>query len=206
MDIAPCGWVLDKQVGGPGVIADGQCAVDPSKQSTPPNLMSSYNCLSGQHCGRGSAQPVLSATPECANVGTDIVGAGSVNGTTLPPTRTSDPALRRCPDSDVDEGEQVGELQAGACVEWRYITADSSWVMVKDRQPHDSRDSWVFIDRRAISPNRRDLNNINVDHNVYGKDDPDHLKPPIRQAKYPQYPDGVCPSPGTGVPFTDGTQ
>ena len=41
-------------------------------------------------------------------------------------------------------------LAAGRCVEWRYVTKDGNWVMVKDRKYPDQQGSWGFIRRSSL--------------------------------------------------------
>jgi hypothetical protein len=112
-----------------------------------------------------------------------------MSGETILHTATDNPPERQCPGS---ADNKIGELQAGACVEWRYITHDNQWALVKDRNRNDALSSWAFIDRRAIAP-KEGLANMNNDHPLV-----DTLTGMVTQyPKFPQYPHGVCTPSGT---------
>ena len=46
--------------------------------------------------------------------------------------------------------DRIRTIGMGHCVEWRWITADSEMVMVKDRSYPNNRASWVFVSRSAL--------------------------------------------------------
>jgi hypothetical protein len=84
-------------------------------------------------CDRGTAIHLRSAAGECTDVG----------------LRT-DGGTRGCKPEDVIR--QV--LPAGTCVNWRYVTKDRQWVMVRDPQRPIQRGGWVFIPESAFEPDR----------------------------------------------------
>ncbi len=48
--------------------------------------------------------------------------------------------------------DPVHRATRGQCVEWRYMSRDSSVVMVKDRRFENNEASWVFIPRSSLPP------------------------------------------------------
>jgi hypothetical protein len=46
--------------------------------------------------------------------------------------------------------DPVHKAEVGQCVEWRYITKDGKFAMVKDRRFANNRASWVFIPRNTL--------------------------------------------------------
>lgn len=60
--------------------------------------------------------------------------------------------------------DQLGTLAAGRCVQWRYVTFDRRWVMV--RMPgRDIRDgAWAFVRARALPADRSTWPGLYQDH------------------------------------------
>ncbi|HEX8083381.1 MAG TPA: hypothetical protein VF529_03765 [Solirubrobacteraceae bacterium] len=49
----------------------------------------------------------------------------------------------------------IGEGEwSGYCVDWRYITRDRHWVMVRDTHRTNLRGGWVFMRLRSFEQNR----------------------------------------------------
>jgi hypothetical protein len=84
-------------------------------------------------CDRGTAIHLRSAAGECTDVGLQADGD-----------------TRGCKPEDVIR--QV--VPAGTCVNWRYVTKDRQWVMVRDPQRPIQRGGWVFIPETAFEPDR----------------------------------------------------
>ncbi|MCW3004563.1 MAG: hypothetical protein JWQ20_3861 [Conexibacter sp.] len=54
--------------------------------------------------------------------------------------------------------EPMGEsFPAGACIKWRYITADNHWVMVSDERRTNQAGRWYFIPRTSLAERRARL-------------------------------------------------
>jgi hypothetical protein len=88
----------------------------------PTSFGRAFNC---KKCGRGTPVGMVTSADECANV-------LPVHGGTL----TCQDYVRR----------GVGPY----LVDWRYVTVDGRWVMVKDPNFQDATGSWVFIPRSAL--------------------------------------------------------
>jgi YD repeat-containing protein len=65
-----------------------------------------------------------------------------------------------CTDPLLDEGGDPVHLPKNVCVEWRYVTGDDKWFMVKLRYRDNPTASWVFIPRTASSYRDSTLPNI----------------------------------------------
>jgi tungstate transport system substrate-binding protein len=177
---APCGWIMYSHA-DPGDTPTLAACPDPPPGGRHYPFMSYYNCATPAvpSCSRGTPVYVQSDTPECANV-----GLNPVTGASVPPL--SHVGGDACPAGSQDS--QVGALRAGRCVEWRYITTDGRWVMVRDPLRHHQRASWLFIERGALSPDLVALGRIGHSAN-------------------PEPPGNACPQiDATGRGYKDGTQ
>jgi hypothetical protein len=83
-------------------------------------------------CDRGTAMTVVRTGVQCANV------------YAIPDGRT----LTKCKDKDI-----IKTVDPGYCVDWRYVTRDRRWVMVRDTSRNNNRAGWVFM---PITSFRRD--------------------------------------------------
>jgi hypothetical protein len=88
-------------------------------------------------CSRGTAIYLDGPTVECANVG--VLPDGD--------TQSS------CKQQDVVDNLDQDSEWRGHCVNWRYVTKDRQWVMV--REPGDIHyGKWVFIRISALAKDR----------------------------------------------------
>lgn len=94
-------------------------------------------------CVHGSEIYTIRGADVCAHVGLEI--DGSSHG---------------CLQQVQDKNGGTLHLEAGSCVEWRYITSDNNWVMVEIRGRSNTLASWVFLPRNAINPHSYSLPNI----------------------------------------------
>jgi hypothetical protein len=46
--------------------------------------------------------------------------------------------------------DNQGQLPAGTCVEWRYVTLNGQWVLGKWRGADDNHGSWAFMERTSF--------------------------------------------------------
>ena len=141
-----CGWVIGKNVDrsfDPAPDPLSRCA---ALRADIVNYITKTNCPridqpSGSlACNHGSAVYLEKGTPECANVGLSDSTGNTTAGV--------------C--------DQVGSLKAGSCVEWRYITKDNKYVMVKDPYVYNYQASWIFIERGALNGRDGALPNIST--------------------------------------------
>lgn len=66
------------------------------------------------------------------------------------PKRTS----AKCAEKDVVKRLTKRSEWSGYCVDWRYVTRDRRWVMVRDTSRDISRAGWVFVPRSALAADR----------------------------------------------------
>jgi hypothetical protein len=144
-----CGWVI--ALNSP-LIDTGPAGTGPEQPGKPcfhydlnmaiANIASWTNCLSSfgapdqfgtprlEPCKGGTKTPTVMGHVElCANVALTDTG------------QTSPRCINR-----------LGYLKNAHCVEWRYITKDGRWAMVKVRSRPDPEGSWVFIRAAALGP------------------------------------------------------
>ncbi|MCU1678322.1 MAG: hypothetical protein JWM93_3080 [Frankiales bacterium] len=100
---------------------------------------------SNAHCSHGTAIYVTAAggVDVCADVG--LERDGDTHG---------------CTDPLLDERGDPVHMPKDTCVEWRYVTGDDNWFMVKLRTRNNPTASWVFIPRTASSYRDSRLPNI----------------------------------------------
>ncbi len=83
-------------------------------------------------------------TVECADVGLTVSG-------------TTDPT---CAQKNVIRNLDKRSEWSGYCVNWRYVTKDKQWVMVRDNR-EIYRGGWVFIKPDALTADRENWPGIN---------------------------------------------
>ena len=86
-----------------------------------PSMKKMYSAVNCLRCSGGTAIRVVGPTPEFANYSPD---RGPRN--------------------------QLRSAVGGHCVEWRWVTANKKFVMVKDRSFSNNQGSWVFIPRSSL--------------------------------------------------------
>jgi len=145
-----CGYVLSRNLAPSGVGDFGTCGG--MRFTKPIQVFSSKtNCPNDddddgkRKCDHGTAVFLENDTRICANVA-------------LTPTGGSTPC-------SLDGPNYKGQLQAGSCFEWRYITNDGGrkqdqFVLGKLRSRPNPEASWVFIRRTALNPNNSQLPTI----------------------------------------------
>ncbi len=62
--------------------------------------------------------------------------------------------IKNCRDQDVVRDLDQRSESEGYCVNWRYVTKDRRWVMVRDTNRSINRGGWVFIKASALPSNR----------------------------------------------------
>jgi hypothetical protein len=129
-----CGWVKSGLTGN--TVLDGTSPCNEGYRPSIKGVISKINCSQYQ-CGGGTAIFLRPnhATVECANV--YPVPDGNTEGCSSPKER-----LRTIAAGD----------SSGYCVEWRYVTKDQQYVMVRDRHFRNSQDSRLFIPISALDP------------------------------------------------------
>lgn len=136
-----CGWiVLDNLDSGPDLDQLVNCN---EHRFDLGRFSAVYNCPrtipegATARCAHGSATNIqtVGGTDLCADVG-------------LQPDGTTHGCLYSVTNAD---GSQA-HLARGKCVEWRYITSDNEWALVKIRGRSNPNASWVFVPRSALKP------------------------------------------------------
>jgi hypothetical protein len=153
-----CAWISGTTLGSPGSQTTSVCA-DPNYQPSfrqwqaPPfggrlggKLVRGNNCYNESGtwrtpgagtCDRGTAIFLTGPTVECANV-------------FVIPDGNTQPS---CRSEDVIRTLNTQAEWSGYCVNWRYVTRDRQWVMVRDPRTLN-RGGWVFIRLSALNPDR----------------------------------------------------
>ena len=101
------------------------------------NASGTYRRPGAGTCDRGTAIYLVGPTVECANV--YVIPSGT--------TRDG------CAREDVVRTLNQSSEWSGYCVNWRYVTRDRKWVMVRDPR-RLNRGGWVFIRLGSLASNR----------------------------------------------------
>jgi len=129
-----CGWIRRSLAeDDPFSRSSSACEIDYEPNIR--NFSRRVNCRT-LGCDHGTAILLEHPSPACANV--FPAPAGKTDGCNW--------SLRT--------------IAAGTCVEWRYVTTDNQFVMVKDRRFDLWEGSWVFIRRSALEADFRRWPNI----------------------------------------------
>lgn len=155
-----CGFVLNRNVNDIDIGDIGTCAgyaMNIGSYSSSTNCPDDDEDAGGHRCDHGTAVFLQHDTRICANVGLNSQGntTGCVVG-----------------------GENYkGQLHAGDCFEWRYITNDGGdkqrqYVMGKIRGRPNAEASWVFIRRTALNARNSRLPTIRSDRDQSCDDSP----------------------------------
>jgi hypothetical protein len=71
------------------------------------------------------------------------------------PRRPTDgKTTKNCRSQDVIRNLESRSEWEGYCVNWRYVTRDRRWVMVRDTNRLDTRGVWVFIRASSLDRDR----------------------------------------------------
>lgn len=153
-----CGWILGTTLGsGPSTGTSDACPdidyqphwtkwqASPYGGKIGGHTVRGNNCfnVSGaymqiRNCTSGSKIYLKGPTEICANV------------FVLPDGKTT----KNCRSQDVIRDLNSRSEWEGYCVNWRYVTKDRRWVMVRDTNRVDTRGVWVFIRASALDRNR----------------------------------------------------
>jgi hypothetical protein len=154
-----CGWVLGTALMG-SPTGSTQSDACPSRAYHPDwpkwtsapyggridgHLVRGNNCFSEHgtpmliaNCHSGSKIYLTGPTVECANV------------YAIPDGKT----IKTCHNEDVVRYLANRDDWSGYCVNWRYVTRDRRWVMVRDTNRSINRGGWVFISTSALPRDR----------------------------------------------------
>lgn len=130
-----CGWI-NKALTASDELYTATASCSP-QQPDLRNFASRWNCRT-RRCDHGTAIYLERNTYSCLNV------YPAPSGNT----------------QDCGSANSWRSYARGACVEWRYVTKNNDFVMVKDRSRPNFQGSWLFLPRSAFAANFNDWPNI----------------------------------------------
>ena len=152
-----CGWVWSRRTSDIGRPDDAECPDNyrpnfRNWQSKPFGGYFNGKLVRGNNCQNASGNWRRVGKNTCDH-GTGLFmvrpGIQCANVYAIPDGNTNPKCKKRDIVDTIGEGEW-----SGYCVDWRYITRDRDWVMVRDTHRTNLRGGWVFMRLRSFEQNR----------------------------------------------------